>query len=286
MLCFLDNPDTVTRFVYDNEDILLELDGSNNITARYTHGPGIDEPLIMERGGANFFYHADGLGSVTDITNQTGVAVQRYTYSSFGPIESQFDPNFIQPYAFTAREFDPETELYHYRARSYDWSTGRFASVDPLVISDPGMNLYQYGDANPVSKTDPLGLATYMCKQPLHLFGGSGVRSGPDIPGNPLYHQFFCVSDGKGGYICGGQDRIGSGFLPGSRGKPSDDKWPANASEACEQKDDRQCVDACVIRRVTDATRPWYAIGPHGTDCQEWANGVLRQCQKECKGQK
>lgn len=57
---------TVTRYIYDNEDILLELDGSNNITARYTHGPGIDEPLVMEKGGASFFYHADGLGSITE----------------------------------------------------------------------------------------------------------------------------------------------------------------------------------------------------------------------------
>jgi YD repeat-containing protein len=46
---------TVTRYVYDNEDILLELDGSNNVVARYTHGPGIDEPLIAEKGGQNFF---------------------------------------------------------------------------------------------------------------------------------------------------------------------------------------------------------------------------------------
>ena len=45
----------MTRFIYDNEDILLELDGSNNIVARYTHGPGIDEPLVMEKAGASFF---------------------------------------------------------------------------------------------------------------------------------------------------------------------------------------------------------------------------------------
>src|SRR5207244_12900973 len=69
-------------YVYDNEDILLELDGSNNITARYTHGPGIDEPLVMEKNGQSFFYHADGLGSVTEISNQAGAVVQRYGYSS------------------------------------------------------------------------------------------------------------------------------------------------------------------------------------------------------------
>jgi len=114
---------TTTRFIYDNEDILLELDGSNNIVARYTHGPGIDEPLIMEKNSQAFFYHADGLGSITEITDSAGVVKQRYTYSSFGKIESQLDPNFVQPYTFTAREFDPETGLYFYRARYYDGLT-------------------------------------------------------------------------------------------------------------------------------------------------------------------
>jgi hypothetical protein len=68
--------------VFDNEDILLELDGSNNILARYTHGPGIDEPVIMEKGGVSFFYHADGLGSITEITGAAGTVAQSYTYSS------------------------------------------------------------------------------------------------------------------------------------------------------------------------------------------------------------
>jgi len=60
---------TITRYVYDKEDILLEYDGANNLVARYTHGPGIDEPLIMERGGQSYYYHADGLGSITTLTD-------------------------------------------------------------------------------------------------------------------------------------------------------------------------------------------------------------------------
>jgi len=148
---------TVTRYIYDNEDILLELDGSNNITARYTHGPGIDEPLIMEKGGTSFFYHADGLGSITEITNQSGGAVQRYTYSSFGEIESQVDSNFIQPYTFTAREFDTETALYYYRARTFDASVGRFLQQDPLGFAGGDLNLYSYLANNPVVFTDPSG---------------------------------------------------------------------------------------------------------------------------------
>jgi len=90
----------VTQYIYDQEDILLELDGNNNVAARYTHVPdrgiGADEPLIMERSGQSFFYHADALGTITEITDQSGTVAQSYTYSSFGKIESQLDPNFIQ----------------------------------------------------------------------------------------------------------------------------------------------------------------------------------------------
>jgi RHS repeat-associated protein len=110
-----------------------------------------------ERGGQNFYYHADGLTSITDITNQSGSVVQRYSYSSFGELESQLDSNFIQPYTFTAREFDSETELYHYRERQYDWRTGRFASEDPIAF-EGGINFYAYAGNNPVNFVDPLGL--------------------------------------------------------------------------------------------------------------------------------
>ena len=148
---------TVTKYVYDNEDILLELNGSNAIVARYTHGPGIDEPLIMEKNSQSFYHHADGLGSITDLTNQTGTVVQRYTYSSFGKIESQLDPNFVQPYTFTSREFDTETGLFYYRKRYYDPTIGRFSSEDPAGFGG-GINFYTYVSENPIGRTDPFGL--------------------------------------------------------------------------------------------------------------------------------
>ncbi|MGH7829539.1 MAG: RHS repeat-associated core domain-containing protein, partial [Candidatus Binatia bacterium] len=82
---------------------------------------------------------------------------QRYTYSSFGKIESQLDPNFVQPYTFTAREFDPETDLYQYRARQYDWRTGRFTTEDPLGFGGGDLNLYPYVQSNPINLKDPTG---------------------------------------------------------------------------------------------------------------------------------
>lgn len=75
---------------------------------------------------------------------------------------------------------------------------------------------------------------------------------------------------------CGGQDRSGSAFVPGSPGKPSDDSWPSSGNGSCEKEDDRDCVDQCVIKSLLSPDRPWYAIGPQGTDCQEWANDLLK----------
>lgn len=49
------NPSTTetTTYVYDNEDIVLELttDSTGTTKTFYTHGAGIDEPLAMERSG-------------------------------------------------------------------------------------------------------------------------------------------------------------------------------------------------------------------------------------------
>ncbi|MBI1928691.1 hypothetical protein HYR99_31160 [Candidatus Poribacteria bacterium] len=147
----------VTRYVYDNEDILLEFDESNALMARYTHGPGIDEPLMMERGGQRFFYHADGLGSITDLTDSAGAVARAYVYDAFGQIVQQVGtlPN---PYTYTGRELDAESGLYYYRARYYDARVGRFLPEDPIKIVG-GLNLYLYASDNPINVLDPTGLA-------------------------------------------------------------------------------------------------------------------------------
>jgi RHS repeat-associated protein len=83
---------------------------------------------------------------------------------------------------------DGEIGLYYNTFRYYDYDAGRFATEDPIGLAG-GDNLYQYAQ-NPLRWADPLGLKTFMCKKPLKAFGGEGERSGPDIWGNPLYHQY------------------------------------------------------------------------------------------------
>jgi len=146
----------IARYVYVNEDIVLEYDGSNVLQASYTHGAGIDEPLIMNRGGVDSFYHTDGLGSITDLTDNLGAVVQSYVYDSFGNIVLQ-NGSLINPYTYTGREFDEESGLYYYRHRYYDPVNGRFIQEDPLGLLD-GPNIYTYVTNNPINFIDPFGL--------------------------------------------------------------------------------------------------------------------------------
>lgn len=166
----------ITTYIYDQEDILFELDGLDNILARYTHGQGIDEPLVMDRGGESFFYHADGLGSITELTDSAGATAQGYLYDSFGRTQSIF-PTFQNPYTFTGREFDPESGLYYYRARYYDSNSGRFLNEDPIGFEGLDINLYRYVRNNPLLLSDPFGLSPDdRCKNirgEAALFGGA-----------------------------------------------------------------------------------------------------------------
>jgi RHS repeat-associated protein len=155
----------ITRYVYDNEDILCEYNYdpsamSYELTATYIHGPGIDEPISMTREGQTYFYHADGLGSIRQLSDSTGTSVQSYSYDSFGNITDQTG-SITNSYTYTGREYDPESGLYYYRARYYDPSIGRFLQEDPvsnILIIPQALNLYPYTRNNPINYIDTYGL--------------------------------------------------------------------------------------------------------------------------------
>jgi RHS repeat-associated protein len=132
---------TTTRYFYDNEDILFEYDEYGNISNRYIHGLGIDEPLALENNDGIYYYHADGLGSIVALTDSSGKVVQDYEYDSFGNLKDQKN-RIKQPYTFTGREWDKQTALYYYRARYYHPEIGRFISFDPILHPANGQSTY------------------------------------------------------------------------------------------------------------------------------------------------
>ena len=142
--------------VYDGDNVAERLDETGTPVVRFSHGPGIDEPLAINRGGARGFYEADGLGSITSLTNAQGQIVNTYQTSVFG-VETSVTEGINNPYQFTGREYDRDTGLYYYRARYYDPQIGRFISEDPLGFMG-GPDFYPYAGNNPVTFLDPYGL--------------------------------------------------------------------------------------------------------------------------------
>ena len=65
-------PAGTTIYAYDGDNVVAELGGGGNLLAYYTQGEGIDEPLAMTGAGGTYFYHADGLGSITSLTDCLG----------------------------------------------------------------------------------------------------------------------------------------------------------------------------------------------------------------------
>jgi RHS repeat-associated protein len=126
------------------------------LSARYSHGPGVDQPLSMERGGNSYFYLTDHQGSIRYLTDAAGAQVNLYEYDSFGRLLVR-DETVPNPFAFTGREYDAETGLYFYRARYYDPNIGRFLSEDSLGLTGGDANFYGYVGNDPLNRTDPNG---------------------------------------------------------------------------------------------------------------------------------
>jgi len=120
-----------TNYLYDGIDDIEEVDGSGNILARYTQGQNFDEPFSQLRSTSTSYFEADGLGTITSLSNPAGAVAQTYMFDSFGNQISS-SGSLTNAFRYTAREFDPETNLYYYRARYYDPVGSRFVSEDPL----------------------------------------------------------------------------------------------------------------------------------------------------------
>ncbi len=136
-----------------------EESGGGSLLRRYVHG---NDVISMRTGGADYYFHHDGLGSVASVTDSTGTPQWSYGYEPFGTLRTQTQQDPSAPtnlLRFTGELFDQETGLYHLRARQYDPALGRFLSTDPVPaqITDPYVATYIYVNNQPTALVDPLG---------------------------------------------------------------------------------------------------------------------------------
>jgi RHS repeat-associated protein len=144
---------TTTKFVYDGFNPVAETVGS--VTASNFGGLGLDEYFTRTDATGTRTMLTDALGSTVALANGIGALRTTYRYGPYGATQRSGDPSG-NPFQFTGRENDGNG-LYSYRFRSYGTTFDRFLSRDPLGL-DAGPNPYAYGDGNPVTFADPMGL--------------------------------------------------------------------------------------------------------------------------------
>ena len=124
------------------------------------------------------YYHANRLGSVIAMADETGTLTAQYVYTPFG-VEDAYNASG-NPFRYTGRRLDAQWGIYYYRARYYDPQIGRFLETDPAWYVD-SMNLYAYVQNDPVNNIDPTGMFEAFLKADFRLSAGFGGRISVEV---------------------------------------------------------------------------------------------------------
>jgi RHS repeat-associated protein len=164
---------TTTTYLYDGLNLVGETAGAT-ITS-YAFGPGIDEPLIVNKAGTISYFNSDGLGSIAGTNSPSGTFDYNSIFDAWGSIRSETGTR-TNSFTYTGREVG-EAGLHSYRARFLDPARGRFTQEDPRGLKGASPSLYEYAVNRPTSLIDPMGLTA------------GGRRPGPPPAPPPVCHN-------------------------------------------------------------------------------------------------
>ncbi len=152
---------TTNYFVVDYVDPLkrplAETDSSGTIT-RYYVWAGFQLLAHIEADGPVRYYHSDELGSTLALTDESGTVTDEFAYTPYGTATHTGTTD--TPFQWLGGYgvyYDADTDLHLTLHRAYSAHQKRFISSDPMGI-DGGVNLYAYGNLNPLAFVDPYGL--------------------------------------------------------------------------------------------------------------------------------
>ncbi|MCH9649254.1 MAG: hypothetical protein K0U98_13525 [Deltaproteobacteria bacterium] len=173
-------------FVYDGLDPVSEHAHPSPQYTNYHRGLGRMLSLREKRGGGQgnlYYYHHDGLGSVSALTKHSGQSVHAYRYSDYGiPLDNNGraadSSNFTNPhnhFTYTGQEWVEETWNMHFHSREYDPVAGVWSRADDFrggLVEPATLHRFSYVGDNPTRFRDRYGYS----REP------SVTRSGPVLP--------------------------------------------------------------------------------------------------------
>lgn len=159
----------ITRFVWDNWNLVAELSEVNVPIRSYAWGldlsgmledegnvGGMVELLDHSTGPPGRHFAAyDGNGNLVATVNASSVVSSRMEFGPFGEVIRK-TASVTNPFQWSTRYTDAETDLTYYGFRFYDCRLGRWIGRDPIEEQDT-VNLFAYVRNGPLSFFDRLG---------------------------------------------------------------------------------------------------------------------------------
>jgi RHS repeat-associated protein len=161
------------RFLYDGWNLLAELNTQNSPLNTYLWGldlsgtmqgaGGVGGLLMVTYNGSqttNCLVAYDGNGNVAALADTASTNIlARYEYGPFGEVIRTTGPMAkANPFRFSTKYQDDETDLVYYGYRYYSASTGRWLNRDPIE-EHGGQNVFAIARNDLVRFIDLLGLS-------------------------------------------------------------------------------------------------------------------------------
>ncbi|MFN8654757.1 MAG: RHS repeat-associated core domain-containing protein [Candidatus Obscuribacterales bacterium] len=198
------------QYVWVRWDRREERNASGNLTKEFFDAGQLN-------GSTKYFYATDWLGSIRELTDNSGAIQAEYSYDPYGR-PTKIVESSPSDFGYAGLFVHSRSGLNFAAVRNYNPSLGRWLNRDPIGERG-GLNLYRYARSNPISFFDQLGM---MASQ-------GGTAATPPDPGS-IGEQ--AASSAMGG---------GGGEPPDPNKKPPEKKDPDPKDPIDKELED--CLD-------------------------------------------